>query len=378
MKLKGLDAAVVGGGIGGVAAALALARHGARVVLYEQAAELAEVGAGLQISVNGQRVLRALGAVSDVPSAAVVSTGTILQDGRHGRAVAKIPAPTAGPTWYFHRADLLALLVEAAQASDVDIRLGQSVAPGEVEASLIVAADGARSIWRDQVDGPCTPRFTRQVAWRALVPAGEAPAFEPNAQLFMAHRAHVVAYPLRGGDLINLVAVEERDDWQDEGWRQRGAPETFHARFGQFGGDAAALISAAAEVHLWALHSRPIAEHWQRDGVALLGDAAHPTLPFMAQGACLALEDSWVLAAALAASADVASGLRAYETARRERARRVVALAAGNAWRFHLGRPWSWGAQAALALGAPVMARRLEWVYSYDATTAFRAELTAD
>jgi len=124
-------------------------------------------------------------------------------------------------------------------------------------------------------------------------------------------------------------------------------------------------------VHTWALHARPVARTWHKENVALLGDAAHPTLPFMAQGACLALEDAWVLADALAASPDVASGLAAYQDGRRTRATRVVALAAGNAWRFHMGKPLAWGAQAVLAVGAGMLARRLEWVYGYDATEVF-------
>jgi salicylate hydroxylase len=186
----------------------------------------------------------------------------------------------------------------------------------------------------------------------------------------MGSRAHVVTYPLRAGHLMNIVAVEERSGWSQEGWRQKADIAEFRARFADFGGQAGALIDRATDAHLWALHMRGVARRWVAGTVVLLGDAAHPTLPFMAQGACLALEDAWVLADALERGAGIDAGLRSYQTARRARAEAVVALARGNAWRFHLGRPWSWGAQAVLAVGAGALARRLDWVYAYDATTA--------
>ena len=369
MELTGLGVAVVGGGIGGMAAAAALAQRGARVVLYEQAPELAEVGAGLQVSCNGQRVLRALGAVGDVPpERAAVSPGTVFRDGRSGREVARVPPPQDGATWYMHRADLLDCLVRTAERAGVSLSLGSPVEPGAVQADLIVAADGVRSHWRLGIDGPVVPAFTGQVAWRAVVPwQEEAPA---AASVSLGHRAHVVSYPLRTGRLMNLVAVEERRDWQAESWTQTGDPGEFRARFAKFGGTVGEAIARVDNVHTWALHGRPVARTWARDNVVLLGDAAHPTLPFMAQGACLALEDAWVMADALEVSPDLPIGLARYQSLRQDRARKVVALAQGNAWRFHMGWPFNWGAYGTLRLGAGMLGRRLEWVYGYDATRA--------
>ena len=369
MELRELDIAVIGGGIGGTAAACALAQRGAHVTLYEQADAWGEVGAGLQISANGQRVLRALSAVGDAaPVGATVSDGTIFRDGWSGRAVATVPAPKTGPTWYMHRADLLALLTDAAEAAGVRTEFERVVTPGTVQADVIVAADGGHSLWRSGIDGPDTARFTGQVAWRALVPwSADVPR---HASLSMGHRAHVVSYPLRGGTLMNLVCVEERRDWREESWSQLGDAAELHDRFRDFGGAVGELIGSVETVHRWALHARPVAQRWQNGATVLVGDAAHPTLPFMAQGACLALEDAWVLADALTAEPDCAAALARYETLRRTRAARVVALADGNAWRFHLGRPLAWAAQAVLAVGAGALARRLEWVYGYDATQA--------
>lgn len=367
MPLSGMKVAVVGGGIGGMAAAAVLARRGARVRVHEQAAALGEVGAGLQISANGQGVLRAL-EVSDVlRGSATVALGTRMLDGRSGRPVTTVPPPRTGPTWYLHRADLLAALAQAAERAGVVLDLGRVAPPGEIEADLIVAADGGRSAWRVPVDGPVDARFTRQVAWRALV-EWTSPPLPQMAQLFMGSGAHVVIYPLRQGRLVNVVAVEERADWREEGWTRAGDPDEFRVRFAAFGGLAGHVISAAKSVHVWALHLRPVARRWSDGNVALLGDAAHPTLPFMAQGACLALEDAWVLGAVLEEAPGMEQGLARYQELRQTRAERVVALAKGNAWRFHLPRPWSWGAEAALRIAGGRLAQRLEWVYAYDAT----------
>ena len=371
MEVNTLKVAVIGGGIGGMAVATALAQRGASVRVYEQAPELEEVGAGLQISANGQRVLHALGIKG--AAHAQISPGTQMIDGHTGRKVAFVPTPSAGATWYMHRADLLALLVRAAQEAGVELVLDRLVTPGTIQADLIIAADGGQSLWRSTVDSPVTPSFTGQVAWRALVPCDPPATADQPATLSMGSRAHVVSYPLRGGDVMNIVAVEERSGWSEEGWRQEGDIAEFRARFADFNGPEKDLIARAETAHLWALHMRPVARTWTDGTVALLGDAAHPTLPFMAQGACMALEDAWVLADAVEGGHNLPAALARYQSARRARTEDIVGLARGNAWRFHLSRPWAWGAHAVLALGAGVMSRRLDWVYEYDATLVIRA-----
>ncbi|GGL74577.1 monooxygenase [Wenxinia marina] len=365
MDLTGCPATIVGGGIGGMAAALALARAGALVTVHEAAPALTEVGAGLQVSANGQAALRALG-LADAPAGAVVSTGTVMR-GHRGRAMTRLPPPAAGATWYVHRADLLSMLTEGAQAAGARIVTGSRLAPGEAGGDLVVAADGSRSAHRVLIDGPAEARFAGQVAWRALVPAEGTPA--PEASLTMGPGAHVVSYPLRGGRLMNLVAVEERRDWTEEGWRLPGDPAEFRRRFSAFGGPLGDLIARVEEVNLWALHLRPVAERWQDGRTALLGDAAHPTLPFAAQGACLALEDAAILGRALALATDIPDALRRYEAARRTRAARVVRLAGGNAWRFHVRWPLTWGRAVVLRLGGGLLARGMDAVYDHDPAT---------
>ncbi|GAA6158273.1 FAD-dependent monooxygenase [Ruegeria sp. HU-ET01832] len=382
MKINGLKFCVVGGGIGGLAAALAMRQRGAQVTVLEQAPALTEVGAGLQISANGMSVLRALGVAGDPPEAAQLSHGTILRDYRKGRVISRIPAPAAGPTFYYHRADLLELLRRASEDAGVDIRLGARVQtvrkhPSEVEIVLddeerlrvecAIAADGGRSTLRPILNGPEAPAFTYQIAWRATVP-WEDRVEKSQASLTMGPGRHVVTYPLRDQRLMNVVAIEERSDWQQEGWRVKGDPNDLRARFADFGGPVRDILTKVEETHLWALFLRPVAERWQNGRLALLGDAAHPTLPFMAQGACLALEDAWVLARSFDSQSGVRQALVAYESARQRRAQHVVAAASANARNFHLRGPMRLAAQAVLAAIGPRLTQKYDWIYNYDPT----------
>ncbi|WP_299946588.1 FAD-dependent monooxygenase [uncultured Ruegeria sp.] len=382
MNINGLNFCVIGGGIGGVAAALALRQRGAKVTILEQAIELTEVGAGLQISENGMVVLRALNVVGEPPEAGLKSVGSMLRDFRAGRSVSDIPAPVAGPTYYYHRADLLGLLHKAAIRDSVEFRLGARVArvykhPTDAEIVLTdgtrlrvdcaIGADGGRSEIRSGLNGPEAPEFTHQVAWRATIP-WERRDQNPCAVLTMGPGRHVVTYPLRNHTLMNIVAIEERSDWQEEGWNRRGDPEDLQARFADFGGLVGEILRKVQEPYVWALFLRPVAECWQNGRVALLGDAAHPTLPFMAQGACLALEDAWMLARAFDEQSSIEKALAAYESHRRPRAQQVVAAAGANARNFHLRGPMRLAAQTALMAIGPRLARRYDWIYDYDVT----------
>lgn len=382
MQIDRLKFCVIGAGIGGLAAALALRQRGADVTVLEQAPALTEVGAGLQISENGMCVLRALNVVGEVPEAGQRSHGTVLRDYRNGRIISRLPGPTAGPTYYYHRADLLGLLHRAAERFGVNIRLGACVAqvhnrPAEAQillddgkklrAACAIAADGGRSVIRPTLTGPEAPEFTHQVAWRATIPWFERDV-APKATLTMGPGQHVVTYPLRDQSLMNIVAIEERSDWHTESWRCQGDPDDLCARFAGFGGPVRDILSRVNEAHLWALFLRPVAQTWQNGQLALLGDAAHPTLPFMAQGACLALEDAWILARSFEEQSDVARALAAYEAARAPRARKVVETASANARNFHLRGATRLAAQMTLSVMGPHLSRRYEWIYSYDAT----------
>jgi salicylate hydroxylase len=386
--IAGLDIVVVGGGIAGLAAAALMAQRGARVEVLERAGAISEVGAGLQISPNGAVVLRAMGLGAALERAGVRAHAVTLRDGPSGRRVTRLDlaGARAGREYFLmHRADLIGLLAEAARAAGVVVSTTREVtgidafAPavnlGDTprRADLVIGADGLRSMTRAALNGRAVPFFTHQVAWRALIP--EAPgAARPEVQVFLGPGRHLVSYPLRGGALRNIVAVEERHDWADEGWHHRDSPENLRAAFAEFGGPVPDWLARVDEVHLWGLFRHPVAARWHDAGrLAILGDAAHPTLPFLAQGANMALEDAWSLAAALeAGGGDRAAALAAWQGARAPRVRRIVEAANRNARAYHLRGPMRGVAHLGLRLGgafAPGLAlSRFDWLYGYDVT----------
>ncbi len=386
MKLDGLKTLVIGAGIGGLAVARALALRGADVTVLEQAAEISEVGAGLQISPNGFAVLAALGLGEGLRAEAVQGRAVSLRDYRRGEVLRLDLDLLQNQNYYFaHRADLIDLLANGARDAGVKIRLLQKVeqiTPGDrpqvvlsngatIKADLVVGADGLHSKLRPVLNGDNPPFFTGQVAWRAIVPNDTARG--PEAHVHMGPHRHVISYPLRGGRDLNIVAVQERANWASESWSQRDDPDNLRAVFADFGPEVQQMLARVEKVHLWGLFRHMVAPVWQGGNTALLGDAAHPTLPFMAQGAVMALEDAWVLADALARQGTVARGLASYQQRREARVRRVVQAANGNARKYHLSfGPLRWAAHSALRLGGAVTPRRMmtqfNWLYDHDVT----------
>lgn len=363
-------------------AACALAVRGARVRVLEQAPKLTEVGAGLQISHNGMTVLRKIGVINGDPVNAVRSDGVVLRDFRKGRLVYRMAPPNAGPTWFFHRADLLGMLIKAAADLGVEVVLGrraQTISYSQDSATItfqggasetascLIGADGVRGVARSVVEGDVAPVFSGQAAWRAIVPWTGRVSSTP-AVVTMGPGRHVVTYPLRDTSLMNVVAVEERHDWTDDSWSMEADPAELQARFSDFGGEVGAILARIQKAHLWGLHLHPVGRKWYDGPLALLGDAAHPTLPFMAQGACLAIEDAWVLADSLARQDIVQSAFERYRAARRPRVERVVAAAAQNARRFHLRSPVREIAQVGLSLVGRFVAPKYDWIYGEDVT----------
>jgi len=389
-------ALIAGGGIAGMAAALALAREGCPVTVCEQAAAPAEVGAGLQMSPNATKVLRMLGVFDAVAARAFRPVTAVMRDGCSGRLIYRVAlgamsvARWGAPYLHVHRVDLLEALTIAARLAGADIRGGTRVegyachpegpvlklAGGEILAGdLVIGADGIRSALRSQLNGPEAPEFTGQIAWRGTIPAGQLPAglVAPNVTVWAGPGRHLVTYCLRGGSLVNFVAVEERQEWTDEGWSAPGDPADLRRAFTGWHRDVTALLDHVGETFLWGLFGRPEQVRWVDGPMVLIGDAAHPMLPFMAQGAAMALEDVAVLVCKLRAGGDVSAALRAYEECRWPRVARVQQKSVENGKLFHrrpgLARQGHWGLVSAVTRLAPGLAAgQLDWLYGHDAT----------
>jgi salicylate hydroxylase len=380
--LAGRSVLVVGAGVAGLAAARACALRGAAVTVLEQADAVRELGAGLQVSPNGARVLRGLGLGEALDAASMPAAGLRLVQGASGATVARLDL--AGRDYRFvHRADLIALLRQGAEAAGVTVRLlarAVAVDPaagsvttdrGEVlAADHVVGADGLHSVVRQRLNGTVAPFFTHQTAWRAVIPGD--PADPAEAEVHLGPGRHLVSYPLRGGTLRNLVAVEERRRWVEEGWATRDDPLALRLAFEGFGPRVRGWLAAVQEVWLWGLFRHPVAPRWHEGRAAILGDAAHPTLPFLAQGANLALEDAWTLAAALDRGG--AGALEGWQAVRVPRVTRAIAAAQANARNYHLREPWASlgraGLAAAAALSPAALLGRFDWLYGHDVTAA--------
>ena len=392
MSLIGQPVTIIGAGVAGLALARALALRGAAVTVLEQADAIREVGAGLQISPNGAAVLRGLGLQAELDTASTRADAVALIDGPSGEGVTRLDLARLRPGQGYHllhRADLIALLLTGAETAGVKLRLLSRVsevdlsgpAPavlldnGErVDSPLVIGADGLHSKTRAALNGVETPFFTRQVAWRAVIPC--EPGAAPVAEVNMGPGRHLVSYPLRGGSLRNIVAVEERDRWAEESWTLRDDAITLRVAFAGFSPRVRGWLDRVEDPWLWGLFRHQVAGVWVKPmgqgGVAILGDAAHPTLPFLAQGASMGLEDAWVLARALATHDHPAAALAAYQSLRKPRATRIVAAANANARAYHLsGLPRMIGHTGLRLLGrlSPgTMLSRFDWLYDHDVT----------
>jgi salicylate hydroxylase len=387
---------IIGGGIGGLGAALSLLKRGLDVEVYEQASRLGEVGAGIQVSPNGTRILIELGLDAELKRIAV---NPLRKEIRHWRTGTtwnwydlgtKSDRRYGSPHVLLHRGDLHGVLVEAVRRLKPDaIHLGRrcvDVVPsgdeievrfetGEpVRAAYVIGADGIHSRVREKLFGPSRPEFTGCVAWRAVVPMDRLPesAATMVSTNWLGPRGHVLHYPVRGGELLNFLAIVERDDWQVESWTVPGTVNELADDFPGWHADVQAIIANVETPFKWALMVRGPMPQWSQGRVTLLGDACHPTLPFMGQGGVMAIEDGYVLAACLHKYfADPAAAFVRYEDIRRERTAAVVRKSHENrAQAFH---PSLANADADVGSFAEEwqqkLARdRLDWVYTYDAT----------
>lgn len=397
-----LEVAVAGAGIGGLTAALALAQIGVRVIVYEQSASLEPVGAGVQISPNAAMVLRRLGVLDRLRTSAVSPTEVLMRRGRDGAVLASVPLDDAegrygAPFLVVLRADLqAALLARIADTAAVTLQLGRGITGyqerrdrialrftedhgASSEADVLVGADGIRSTIRRQMigSGLDDARASGRSAFRSLVPreAAEPEALLPRSNLWLGRRAHLVHYPVAGGTMVNVVAViDEGASVRGDGfWSQPADAATVESAFKGWSEAARRLVAAAPTWRKWPLFDRPPLPRWSEAAVTLLGDAAHPMLPFLAQGAAQSIEDAATLADSIGrmSSTDLRAALRSYQSQRLSRTARVQAQSRRQGHIYHLGPPASALRDLVIAgLGRDRLAASMDWLY--DAPVAVR------
>jgi salicylate hydroxylase len=390
MTRRGLSVAIIGGGIGGLSAALSLLRTGCDVHVFEQAQTLTAVGAGIQISPNASRILRRLIPPAKLEEHAVRPIAVHQQRWDDGRTLQRIPLAPAdeaifgAPYYTFHRADLVTALASA--ISPGCLRLGHRFVAfahhddcievsfdngGRIKVDMVVGADGIHSAVRGALFGLQEARFTGCIAYRGVVPAERLVhlKLEMTSNIWLGPGKHFVHYFVAGGHLVNFVAVEERDTWRRESWTDRGNVADLASAFAGWHSQVREIIAGAEETFIWALFDRAPLAHWSAGPVTLLGDACHAMLPFMGQGAAQAIEDGATLAACVADMGDrsVPDVLRRYELLRSPRTTRLQQMSYANKTLFHL------------ADGAPQQQRDLEmarwdgqvgsfdWLFGHDA-----------
>lgn len=384
---------VAGAGIGGLTAALALAQKGFPVILVERATRFEEVGAGLQVSPNASQVLIALGIGGALARDATAPEAVDIRRITEPRAYAQVPLRSiaeahGNPFWSILRADLQRALLDAVRGTaNIQIMVGRAVdsiaeatdhvtvrliadngATEKLEAHALIGADGIWSRVRHLVGDQTPNQFTGYEAWRALIPIGDAPAYmrQPRVGLAMGHHMHLVHYPVARGTKLNIVFTRRALTPRD-GWSNVGDPGELRPVIGDFAPPMAELMRHVPEWLVWSLHARPVAARWVRGRVSILGDAAHPVLPFLAQGAALAIEDAAVLANELATSADdPAAALTRYASRRISRTARVQKASQANAGAYHAA-----GLKAKIRdfiikrTGPEGLANRYDWVYGW-------------
>lgn len=369
-KTSSASVAIVGGGIGGLSAAIALQRLGHRVTVYEQAGQFMRVGADVNLTPNAVRALDGLGVGDGLRRTGARPSYRISRDWDTGLETSRLPMGDTAETVYgapqltIHRADLLSVLAQALAADSMRFSKRLSSLTQDTEGvdlrfedgstarhSVVIGADGIHSRVRAALFGPEQPRFTGVVSYRAVVPTDrvrQVPEIEaftkwwgPNPQ------SQIVTFPLSLGQETFVFATTGQSDWTEESWTCPGDVEELRQVYRDYHPDARALLQACDSVMKSALYERDPLPQWSVGRVSLMGDACHPMLPFMAQGAGMAIEDAVVLARALEQDADVASALRRYESARQDRTAKIQIGSRGNQWMKTQGNA--------------------DWVYGYDA-----------
>jgi salicylate hydroxylase len=383
---------IAGAGIGGLTAGVSLLQAGHDVTIFEQAAELSEIGAGLQLSANATHVLHHLGLRTALAEVGVRPGAYVFRLHDSGEEIHRFALSDeheklhGAPYYQVHRADVHTLLaakvrdlkrdairlncrVIGFEESSGDVKLGLADG-GTVQGDLLIGADGLKSVICQQLNGNISATYTGDAAWRITVPIEHLPQnfMEQVMMVWMGPGRHVVAYYLRGGALLNFVGLVETDEVSEESWTAKFPWERFKADFVGWHADVQTIIDAADRegCYRWSLHYRPTIRNWTTPRAALLGDAVHPTLPYLAQGACMAIEDGAVLTRALDQAGSLVDALQLYQRNRVDRTVRIVNQSTANRTLFHLRTVDEIRASFA---NRDEGADRNAWLYSYNPLT---------
>lgn len=388
---------IAGGGIGGLTAALCFQRLGWHVEVYEKSPALSEVGAGIQIPPNAMKVFAELGIDRALMQIGFQPMAIEARMGETGRQLFSIPILEeaerrwGAPYLHIHRADYISVLKQALETHQSDaVRVNsevksyrnqndgvlvQFVDGSDAKCDLLIGADGIHSAIRSQMLGPEAPTFTGNVAWRSVVPIEKLGSVAPRPTVcaWMGRGRHCVTYRLRRGELANFVGVVEREDWTIESWNEVGSVDEALADFEGWHPTITRILEESDALFRWALFDRAPLDKWTDGRVALLGDAAHPMLPFMAQGAAMAVEDAWVLAQQAYGSSDLPSALTAYQHKRHKRTSEMQAGSRANAKTFHkrsaLGQISTYGPMwLAGSVRPEIIYARQDALYGHDVT----------
>jgi 2-polyprenyl-6-methoxyphenol hydroxylase-like FAD-dependent oxidoreductase len=387
-----LRTAVIGGGIGGLTAARALCARGFEVVVHEATPALREIGAGVALGPNAMKALRSLGLEHRVREIAGGSERMLLRNGRNGRVIsamsrAETAARYGAAGCTVHRADLLDVLAAAVPpeivrlgarcvsvATDGAVASARFADGSEIEADVVIGADGIHSVVRGSLFGEDAPRFTGKICYRSVIAVGDVPGgVEVDDATWLGPHGTIVVYRVRRGELINVVCHYDDAGYVHESWIEQCDREEVLERYRDWHESLRRMFSASELWYKWALYDRDPIPRWTSGRATVLGDAAHPMLPYLGQGACQAIEDGCVLAAALASMPeDPVGGLARYERSRRPRASEVVLTSRARGASNHLTSPFAaWRRDALIALRRRLRSdpegRGASWIADYDA-----------
>ena len=376
---------VVGAGIGGLTTALCLKHFGINACVYERSNGVTTAGAGIQLSPNANRVFSRIGLFDEVSALSRRCKGVRIFDYKSNSQVAKfdyMKFKRDAAFLFCHRADLVSILYEACKKSKIPVHFDkklEKIENGKVifsdgnvySADIIVGADGLHSNVRKSVIGEETPVFTRQIAWRSIVP--NSINQDDFSHVTLAPKRHLVSYPINDGSQLNLVLIKEQNEWQPDGWKHPEDPKVVKESFKDFSDEASKIIASIESVYKWGLFKYPMKKNWYDDRVILVGDAAHPTLPFLAQGAAMAIEDSFVIASKISKFPKLSLAFNEFQRERLPRVRRVISESAKNARTFHLSNVISrlvlhFFLRLITKFLPHLLVKRFDWIYDHNVT----------